>query len=57
LGRNDSFQAVCQFASRQQDSPPTTQAFEANIRTQADDLPGVATAWVGFPQAEHVFQV
>jgi hypothetical protein len=52
--RNDGFYPAGQLPARQQDPPATAQAFQADIGTQPDDFPLIASAWMRFTQAYYV---
>ena len=51
------FESLCKFAAGQHDAPATAFAFQANIRTQADDIPLVRAAWMLFAQAQVIVQL
>jgi len=48
---------VSQFTPGQQHTMPACCAFQSNISTQADDLPGKPTAWVSFSQTHPVAKI
>jgi hypothetical protein len=50
------FQAFCQFAAGQQDSPAAAPALQTDIRTQAHNGPFIRTAWVRFAQAQVIVE-
>lgn len=52
-----SFHAVSKFSPGQQHTMPARCAFQSNICTQADDLPGKPAAWMGFSQTYPVAKI
>lgn len=56
MGYN-GFQTARKDTPRQHHSPSAPQAFQPDIRSQADNLPFITTAWVRFAQPDLVIDV
>jgi Zn-dependent protease len=53
----DYLDSAGQWAARQQNAPPATQALQPNIRAQAHNFPLIAPAWVRLSQAQNIVQL
>jgi hypothetical protein len=45
-----------QFAARKQYLSAAFVTFQADIRSKADHLPLISSAWMGLPQHQDIFQ-
>ena len=54
--RQVDFKSLCQFASREHDTPTAAFAFQSNIRAEARHCPFVRAAGVLFAEAEVIVE-
>jgi hypothetical protein len=50
------FESLCQFPPREHDAPPTTFAFQPDIRAKTRDRPFIGTTWMLFAKSQMVVE-
>ena len=50
------FESLCKFPPREHDAPPTTFAFQPDIRAQTCNRPFIGAAWMLFAKSQMVVE-